>query len=220
MSNDTVTVDLVRLAQAGNRPALERVLDRYYERVRRTITVRMGPGVRRWTDSVDIMSRTLMKALEKFDTFEMRDERSLLNWLVKISEGMIRGAVDEQHAAKRAPERERSLDDQRDDRKASMAPLPDPATTITGQIGRNEDRHLVDLAISNLDAADREILVQFYYLDTPWEEIAELSGLVPKDADATAREQAADKVRKRAATARARLAIALQRLRGSDAAEG
>ncbi len=37
------------------------------------------------------------------------------------------------------------------------------------------------LAISNLDAADREILVQFYYLDTPWEEIAELSGLVPKD---------------------------------------
>jgi len=219
MANDAVTVDLVRLAQAGDRDALERLLHRYYDRVRRVVGIRMGPGVRRWTDSVDIMSRTLMKALQKFDTFEWRDESSLMSWLVKISEGMIRGAVDEQHAAKRDPGRERSLDFQPDDATSPVAPLPDPATTLSKTIGRNEDRDLVDVAIRNLEPADRDLLVEFYYLDTPWEEIAVRLEAVGKDASADERAKAADKMRKRADTARARLAIELQRLRRAKAAE-
>lgn len=219
MSNDAVTVDLVRLAQAGDRAALEVVFHRYYDRVRRVVGIRMGAGVRRWTDSGDIMSRTFLKAFQKFDTFEWRDERSLLNWLVTISEGMIHGAIDEQHAQKRAPERERSIDFQPADASSPVAPLPDPATTLTGQIGRNEDRELVDRAIRSLESGDRDLLIEFYYLDTPWEEIAVRLGVVPAEAGADERAKAAEKVRKRADGARARLAIALQRLRNGMAAE-
>lgn len=215
MSTTAITIDLVRRAQAGDRAALERLLERYYERVRRAVGIRMGPRVRSWTDSVDIMTRTFLKALEKFDAFEMRNESSLLRWLVTIAEGMIRDAADERNAARRSPDRERPLDADRDGHGKAQAPLPDPATTITQQLGRSEDRDLVDRAIASLDAADRDLLLQYYYLDMGWEEIAEQLGLTTANAELAARTQAADVVRKRAAAARARLAVALQRQRRS-----
>jgi RNA polymerase sigma factor (sigma-70 family) len=208
-----VTVDLVRAAQAGDRAALERVLERYYDRVRRAVGIRMGVRVRSWTDSVDIMTRTFLKALQKFDAFEMRDESSLLRWLVKIAEGMIRDAADERNAARRSPDREAPLEYVSPSGTAVQAPLPDPATSITAELGRAEDRDQVDAAIAALAEPDREVLLQYYYLDMAWEEIAEAHGELTAGADKAARERAAEVMRKRAAVARARLAIELQRRR-------
>lgn len=213
MNTAAVTVDLVKAAQAGNRDALERVLERYYERVRRTVGIRMGQRVRSWTDSVDIMTRTFLKALEKFDTFEMRDESSLLRWLVKIAEGMIRDAADERNAGCRNPDREAPLEYVSPSGTAVQMPLPDPTTSVTGGLGRSEDRDLVDAAIAGLAEDDRELLVQYYYLDMSWEDIAEQHGALANGADKATRERAAEVMRKRAAVARARLAIELQRRR-------
>ena len=223
MTNPAVTMELVRQAQAGDRESLERVLERYYDRVRRAVSIRMGPRVRSWTDSVDIMTRTFMKALEKFDAFEMRNESSLLQWLVKIAEGMIHDAADERNAACRNPDREKSMDAGSSggaEKTAVHSPLPDPATTIMSDLGKREDRGLVDRAIAAMDEADRDILVQYYYLDMTWEEIAEKQGALAAGADATRRTQAADTMRKRAAAARARLAIQLQRMRRSEGDRG
>ncbi len=214
--SDALTIDLVRRAQAGDREALERLLSRYYDRVRRVVGIRMGPRVRSWTDSVDSMTRTFLKALEKFDTFEMRNESSLLRWLVTIAEGMIRDAADERNARKRSPDRERSIDLESPTGVPTFAPLPDPATTITSRLVRDEDRELVDRAIHELDAADRELLVQFYYLDATFEEIAEATGLVSARDEPARRLQAADAIRKRTAAARTRLAVRLQALRGKN----
>ncbi len=205
-------MELVRRAQAGEREALDRLLERYYERVRRTVGIRMGPRVRSWTDSVDIMTRTFLKALEKFDTFEMRGQSSLLRWFVKIAEGMIYDAADERNAACRNPDRELSHDADPADKTVRL-PLLDPADSITKQLAGREDRELVDRAIAALDEPDREILLQFYFLDMSWEEIAGHRGEPAAGADKTARAQAADVVRKRAAAARSRLAIQLQKVR-------
>ncbi len=218
--SDARTVELVRLAKAGDREALEAVLGRYYDRVQRAVRIRMGARVRSWTDSVDIMTRTFMKALEKFDTFEMRNDSSLLRWLVTIAEGMIRDAADERNAKKRDPDRESPIERTSAAGTTVHVPLADPATTITSQMGRSEDRELVDRAIEALDPGDRELLVEHYYMDASFEEIAERAGLLDRDADVARRQQAADAVRKRAAAARARLAIQLQRLRGRSGGAG
>ncbi|MBX3463515.1 MAG: sigma-70 family RNA polymerase sigma factor [Planctomycetes bacterium] len=218
MNAAAITQDLVRAAQAGDRQALERVLERYYDRVRRAVGIRMGARVRSWTDSVDIMTRTFLKALEKFDAFEMRDESSLLRWLVKIAEGMIRDAADERNAGRRNPDREAPLEYVSPSGTAVQAPLPDPAASLTRAIGRNEDKELVDAALAALAEADRELLLQYYYLDMTWEEIAAEAGELASDADKPARERAAEVVRKRAAVARARLAVELQRRRHGGAA--
>lgn len=214
MTDPAITLVLVQKAQAGDREALEQVLDRYYDRVRRTVSIRMGPRVRSWTDSVDIMTRTFLKALEKFDAFEMRHESSLLRWLVTIAEGMIRDAADERNAARRNPDRERPIDFGAADATAAPRPLPAAGTSLTNELARREDADLVDRAIEGLDPADREILLQHYYLEMSWEEIAQESGGCAADDDKERRDRAADVQRKRAALARSRLAIQLQKLRG------
>lgn len=216
MSNPAITIELVRAAQAGDRESLERVLERYYDRVRRAVSIRMGPRVRSWTDSVDIMTRTFLKALQKFNAFEMRNESSLLQWLVKIAEGMIHDAADERNAARRNPDRECAIDASSADTKGKEWALPDPATAILGEVGRREDRELVDRAIAALDPADRDLLVQYYYLEMSWEDIAGLMGELSADDDARERDRVVDMVRKRAAAARARMAIQLQKARRGD----
>jgi RNA polymerase sigma factor (sigma-70 family) len=214
MTDPAITIALVQKAQSGDRASLERVLDRYYDRVRRTVSIRMGPRVRSWTDSVDIMTRTFMKALEKFDAFEMHNESSLLRWLVTIAEGMIHDAADERNAARRNPDRERPIEVGGADATAARMPLPAPATSLIKELGRREDMELVDRAIEALEPGDRETLLQHYYLEMSWEEIAQQQGSCEATDDKAQRDRAADVVRKRAALARSRLAIQLQKMRG------
>lgn len=220
MTQPTVTVDLVKAAQAGDRESRDRLFERYYDRVRRAVGIRMGHRVRSWTESGDIMTRTFVKALEKFDTFEMRSESSLLRWMVKIAEGMIHDVADEMNAKRRDRGRESSIEFGSADSTSMQMPLPDPATSITQDLGRREDGSLVDDAIAALEPADRELLLQYYYMEMSWEEIAEQNGDCGSGDDRTTRDKAADAARKRAAVARSRLAIQLQKMRGGEAAAG
>lgn len=201
---EPATADLVRRAQGGDRAALEHLFARYYDRVRRIVGIRMGARVRTWTDSVDIMTRTLLKAAEKLPGFEPRDDASLLQWLVAIAEGMVRDAVDERNAASRSPDRE----------TPATPALPDGGATPPSRLASDENALLVDAAIEALPAADRDLLLRHYFLGRSWAGIAVDLGDHPAS------------VRRRAHVARARLAIELQRRRtwpgpsGSAAAAG
>ena len=63
----TRSVELVRRAQAGERPALERLFERYYDRVRRIVRARLGPELRLRVESVDILQETFTAAVGSFD---------------------------------------------------------------------------------------------------------------------------------------------------------
>ncbi|MFY9340959.1 MAG: sigma-70 family RNA polymerase sigma factor [Planctomycetota bacterium] len=198
MRDSLVTADLVRAAQAGDKAALEQLFARYYDRVRRVVGIRMGPRVRSWTDSVDIMTRTMLKAAEKLGTFEMRDDTALLKWLLTIAEGMVRDAVDERNAARRNPDRETEAN--------STVKVPTPS--VGSLLARDEDGAMVDRAIAALSDSDRDLLVRHYFLGQSWQQIGAETGDVGEAA-----------VRRRASIARARLAIELQRLRRSPPPE-
>ena len=43
----TETIDLVRRAQRGDDDALNRLIDRYYDRIQRIVRIRLGPRLRR-----------------------------------------------------------------------------------------------------------------------------------------------------------------------------
>src|SRR6185436_18440399 len=98
----TLTLDLLRRAQQGERPALERLLERYYERVRRIVRLRLGPSLRRRLESGDILQETFLAAVRNFARFELRDEGSFINWLAVLAENQIRDAADHHGAQKRA----------------------------------------------------------------------------------------------------------------------
>src|SRR5262245_56509643 len=113
MSDDvTHSLDLVLRAQDGDSQALNRLFERYYERVRRIVRLRLGHKLRESVDSGDILQETFIAAVRSIDNFEMREEASLINWLSRLAERQIIAAADYHGAKKRDQRRNVSLSGQ------------------------------------------------------------------------------------------------------------
>jgi len=167
----TQTLDLVRKAQTGDGDAMNRLFERYYERVRHPVRKRIGPRLRSRLDSDDILQHAFGKAFENFDRFEMRDEGSFLHWLVEIAEHQVRDAIDRENAKKRTPPAGLvSLDDAGD---ASGGPI-EVAARATGPIDRvakAERKAVMDECIDLLPEHYRTVIA-LRRLDLEWQEIA------------------------------------------------
>ncbi|HLQ36563.1 MAG TPA: sigma-70 family RNA polymerase sigma factor [Planctomycetota bacterium] len=174
----TQTIDLVKQAQSGSRPALDRLLTRYYERVRRVVRVRIGAKLRRHLETADLLQQTLLTAVRKFDQFEMRYEGSLIDWLAKIAEHQIRDQVDHFGAQKRQ-RIEQSIDEKLTaDASADLAGrLADQklASPSTANLER-EELEALEQCLDLLPPGYRELIVLRDYEDLPWEEVARISG--------------------------------------------
>lgn len=180
----TRTVELVQRAQRGDREALERVLARYYERVIGAVEVRIGPRLRAELETSDILQQTFLKAVELFDRFEMRDEGSLVHWLVKIAEGQIHDAVAHMHAHKRDVERRVSLDvrDANGETTPLGCSLASDSTNALDGTARSEAQQRLLAALDALPAHYREIVVLREYEGLAWDDVARETGRPSPDA--------------------------------------
>ena len=105
-----ISLDYLRRAQAGDREALNKLVDRYYARILRLVRARLGKGLRARIDSLDVAQNTLLKVVRGLPTFEPKSESSLINWISRLIENEIRDQADFHRAAKRDVTREVSLD--------------------------------------------------------------------------------------------------------------
>ena len=175
------TIDLVHKAHAGDREALDALVSRYYERVRRIVRLRLGAALRARMASDDILQEVFLEAVRSFDRFEMRDEASLINWLACMAEHRIRDAADYHGAAKRDAGREVPLVVQEGstllDRELSAGGLP-PAegASLAEQVAR------LEAAIDRLSPADRELILLHDYARMSWPVVAEQTGRASPDA--------------------------------------
>jgi RNA polymerase sigma-70 factor (ECF subfamily) len=173
------TIDLVHRAHDGDRAALELLIGRYYERVRRIVRLRLGAALRTRVDSGDILQEVFMEAVKHFDRFEMRDDASLIHWMSCMVENRIRDAADYFGAAKRDAGREVPLagDSTELDRELTAGGLlPADSAHRQDQITR------LEAAIERLAPADRELILLRDYAGLSWERIAELTGRPTPDA--------------------------------------
>ena len=90
----TLSLDLMRQAQEGDEAALNRLLTRYYDRVRPIVRARLGKRLRRHVDSGDILQETFETACRTFSRFDVTDEASLIGWLADL--GVNWDAVNQQ----------------------------------------------------------------------------------------------------------------------------
>lgn len=181
----TKTIELVRDAQGGDEIATNRLIERYYERVRSVVRMRLGKKLRRNLDSGDIVQQTFLAAIQQFDHFEMRDEASLINWLAKYAERQITDEADRYSAKKRNVDRQVALDgsgsESGSDPKAFE--LPDMHTRPMDRAVKNEDRELMEDCMEELPVQYRELIVLRDYVGLSWEDIAKKTGS-PSDAAA------------------------------------
>ena len=79
---DAETADsliLIQLAQAGEHEALERLFEGFYPRLHRMTRARLGPEIRRYADSGDVLQEVLYDAIRDFERFDIRS--SPASWL-------------------------------------------------------------------------------------------------------------------------------------------
>ena len=182
----TRTLELVRKAQDGDKEALNRLFDRYYERVRRSVRVRLGRGLRNRLESGDVLQLVFAKAFQKFDQFEMRNEGALLNWLSEIAVGQIHDEADKSKAAKRKHEGAiLSVHGDDDAGEGNAVQLEGDVTGPLDTVQKRESRSAVDECMDALQEHYREVILLRDYDGMEWKDIARKLG---KNTDSAARE--------------------------------
>ena len=182
----TRSIELVNRAQADDQEAVNRLFQRYYERIRMIVRMRMGRRMRSYMESGDILQETFMAALRGFDRFEVKDEKSFIHWLAKIAENQIRGAAEYNHAQKRDRRRDQALEGLRSSVSSGVLRMDPPAMNqdIVEALGVREDLEDVLSCAADLPDDQREVLSLrlLEYGDNRWDEIAQALGGISPDA--------------------------------------
>lgn len=160
---------LERFRADGDSGALNALFERYYERVRRIARIRMGSRLQRLTESDDLVQNTFAVAFRKLDQIDLTDHSSLIQYLSRVLENQIRGAIDYFDAQKRQPADGRILSTEHDD-----APLEAPSREPepVEEAAARELGELYDACVQSLDPAHREVILLREYADASWAEIA------------------------------------------------
>jgi RNA polymerase sigma-70 factor (ECF subfamily) len=171
------SVELVRRARAGNRDALERLLERYAKPLRGLVRLHMSREARRAVESMDIVNETLEVAARKIETFEPRSRASILYWLEDIAVKKLSDVVEHERAAKRDHRRTVSLSPP-DSSDSSPGFEPEGREKSPSQEVERMERHAIieEECINALPSAEREAIVWRDYRDATWEEVAKATG--------------------------------------------
>lgn len=177
MSDSSIqeSVELVRRAQRGERSAFERLLDRYYPRVLEVVRHKLGPELRSYTESTDVVQETMGQVLLSFDRFEMRDEEALVRWISGLVENRLRDMAKFHRRAQRDRKREVPLAGP----SSTLAGAPEPAQSAVSPLealARREQSDKVRSVLEGLPEEQREILQRRNNGET-WEAVAEGMGL-------------------------------------------
>ncbi len=176
----TKTLDLVRRAQDGDGEALNRLFDRYQDRVRRIVRIRLGPRLRSRLESADIMQDTFAAAVRRFEDFEMRDDASFIHWLSTIAEHQITDRNDYYSAKKRTAKGEVPM--QGADPEAPKIEPPSERTAPLDALIRSEGAELVEECLSALEERHRDLILLRDYAGFSWKDVAERTGRPTADA--------------------------------------
>ena len=172
----TRSMELVDRHQRGEERALDELLARYQDRIRRIVRIRLGSRLRSHVQSMDIVQEANIVAARKLAGLEIRDQASLIRWLSQIVLNQIRDADDYLSRDKRAVDRELRLDvrNGRDEgppeQIAANAPGPEE------EVWRAELSEILDHSISGLPDDYREVILMRDYQCADWSDIAEALG--------------------------------------------
>jgi len=184
MDSSGESIDLVRRAQNGDSEALNYLFERYYDRIRRIIRVRLSSRLRRKYDSLDLVQETFYIAIRRFDRFELRHEASLINWLAKIAQNLILSK------GRRGDVRyEQALRDLRSRLESGEIVIPDPEDLPSTIIRKNEEKMILEECLAELPEHYREVILIRHFATppgakraVPWEVVAREIGEPTPDA--------------------------------------
>ncbi len=178
----TDLAQLVALARAGDRDALDRVLSALTPKLIRMVDLRLDAACRRRFEPADIVQDALVDAARRFPQWCAQERYPFYVWLRLLTGQALAAALRRHvHTQMRTMENERGLD--RSHSRVSAASAADwLMTSQTGPVDaarRSEVRERVLAALQGLDELDREILVLRNFEQLTNEEAAAELGIEP-----------------------------------------
>jgi RNA polymerase sigma factor (sigma-70 family) len=152
------TTDLVAKAKSGDRAALDRLCARFLPALRRWASGRLPRWTRDLMDTDDLVQETMVRAVNRMDTFEPRHDGALQAYMRQAVVNRIR---DEVRRAKRSPSAVPLDDNQRDH----------VASPLEEAIGHEAlDRY--EAALARLRPEEREAIVARIELEHSYQDVA------------------------------------------------
>jgi RNA polymerase sigma-70 factor (ECF subfamily) len=151
------TERLLKQAEAGDRRAIERLLDKHRPDLRQVVTMRLDPRTAARVDPSDIVQETQLEAIRRLPDYLARRPMPFRLWLIKTAhERMLVARRRHVEASRRAVGREEPLPDHSSLLLAGrlFAAGPSPSQ----QVDQRELVERVRAAVSQLPEADRQIL--------------------------------------------------------------
>ncbi len=173
-SRETLDEHLLGLATAatqGDEVALNELMERFQEPLRRIVRIKLGAHMRRYMDSMDVVQGTYISASREITGKSFKSTGAIVKWLSTIALHKICDAYDYHTARKR--DFRRTIDAIQEN-----ADEPDLfALLVEGGMGPDEDaegsefREIVDEAISELPDDQRDVILLRDFSATPWREV-------------------------------------------------
>lgn len=177
----TKTQELLSGARRGDSSAINRLLDRHREALRRMVQMRLDQKIQGRIDVSDIVQDVLVEANRRLPQYLEDPALSFHLWVRQIAKDRIIDAHRRHRvSAKRSVDREQSLAVPAAlDRSAVelAAQLRDPELTPAAAATRQEMTQLVEQALTHLSEPDCEIIMMRHYEQLSNTEVAEVLGL-------------------------------------------
>lgn len=168
-------------AESHRAAAVDRLLDRHRDAVRRLVRMRLDQKIQRRIDVSDVVQDVFVEANRRLQEYLASPSMPFHLWLRQIAKDRIIDAHRRHRgSAKRSVDREQVLAGGLDPEESQhdwIGQLRDPELTPAAAVAQKEMTVLVERAISLLDEHDAEILVMRHYEHLSNQEAAQALGL-------------------------------------------
>lgn len=175
------TQELLNQARAGDEHAVENLLARHREPVRRMIALRLDPAIIQRLDASDVVQDVLLEASKRLKDYLKSPNMPFHLWLRHIAKDHVIDAHRKHHqAAKRGVDRERPLARAGWDERSSLdlaAQLFDQELTPASAAIRQELQVRLQTALDDMNEDDREILLMRHFEQLGNQEVAQALNL-------------------------------------------
>ncbi len=173
------TMTLVTRAQQQDESALEQLFERCLPRVRQAAALRVGRTASQLFDVEDVVQEALTDAFRNLSKFDVGSEGKFCNWLAKLIENRIRMALRAEGADKRGGGAVQRFADVEEPISASM--FPGRAHTPSAHARGAEMDQRFEQAVLEMPERARELVIQRFYFEMGFDEIADSMGLASAD---------------------------------------
>jgi RNA polymerase sigma-70 factor, ECF subfamily len=186
MKDSDDTIPLLRQAAAGDQNALGELWNRYRERLKRMVRLRLDRRLQGRIDPSDVLQEAFLDFARRVGEFAANPEVSFFLWLRTLT-GQRLQMLHRQHlgAKMRDAAREISLHRGPMPQATSVslaAQLLGQFTSAHAKVARAEMQILLQEALNGLDPIDREILALRHFEELSNAETAEVLGIDPSAA--------------------------------------